>query len=582
MKFRSLMTAICVLAAAKLVSAAPFAYVANSGTKNVSVIDTATDNIVGLPIALPDTQPTVHPYAWGVAVGASGQNVYVGLQGTNEVAVIDAATKAVIKRIGVGADSPGGLAVNDAETRLYVASNLSNTLIVIDISGTGAAEVGRVTVDDTTVSNPTGVVLNAAGDTAYVASASTGKVAVVALDETNNVYTRSATISVGGQPYGLGLSPDGTKLYAADLNGTLKVVTLASSTVTSLTTASGSLAVAVKSDGTKVYAPSNSTDKLFAVDTTSTPTVSGNYAVAAGPYGISITPDGSKLYLTMNTASAGESVKVFDTTGNTVTATIALPSGAIPTSFGSFIGPVFPYTITATNGSGCTISPVGSVPVNAKGRVFNISGGNCEVKVDNVSVGLPSAYTFSNVTAGHTIDASAATGCSTYYNLTVDWTPQSSDRWLQSNPAGININSKSAKFCSGTSVSLAANSGFAASGWTGACAGTSGGTCTLTMDGDKTVGALLNPGGGTGPVKNQTQGTYYQTIDAAIAAAASNDEIRVVAAYTGTSVTTSGTASIVKVSGGWNSDFTTQSGNSDIGDTVTIVGPGIIADNLSM
>jgi YVTN family beta-propeller protein len=577
------MTAICVLAAAKLVSAAPFAYVANSGTKNVSVIDTATDMVVGTPIALPDTQPTVHPYAWGVAVGASGQKVYVGLQGTNEVTVIDTATNAYTKRIGVGADSPGGLAVNDAETRLYVASNLSNTLIVIDISGTGAAEVGRVTVDDTAVSNPTGVVLNTAGDTAYVASASTGKIAVISLDEANNVYTRTATISVGGQPYGLGLSPDGTKLYAADLNGTLKIVNLADNTVTSLPTASGSLAVAVKSSGTRVFAPSNSTDQLFAVDP-SIPEVAASYALAAGPYGISITPDGSKLYLTMNTASAGESVKVFDTTTNNVTGTIALPTGAIPTSFGNFIGPVFPYTIAASDdNANCSIAPEGVVPVNAKGRVFNVSAisGTCEVKVDGLSVGQPSAYAFTNVTGNHTIDASPAPA-GTYYTLTVDWTPQSSDRWLQSNPAGININSKSAKYLAGTSVTIAANSGFAASGWTGACSSTSGGTCTLTMDSDKTVGALLNPASPGGPVKIQTQGTYYQTIDAAIAAAASNDEIRVVAAYTGTSVTTSGTASIVKVSGGWNSDFTTQSGTSDIGDSVIIAGPGIIADNLVM
>jgi hypothetical protein len=44
-------------------------------------------------------------------------------------------------------------------------------------------------------------------------------------------------------------------------------------------------------------------------------------------------------------------------------------------------------------------------------------------------------------------------------------------------------------------------------------------------------------------------------------------------------VTTAGSATIVTVSGGWSSDFSTQSGFSSIG-TTTIVGPGIIADSL--
>jgi DNA-binding beta-propeller fold protein YncE len=576
------MTAICVLASANIVSAAPFAYVANSGTKNVSVIDTADDTIKAT-IALPDTQTTVHPYAFGIAVGASGQNIYVGLQDTNEVAVLDAVTKLPIKRIGLGVDSPGGLAVNDAETRLYVASNLSNTLVVIDISGTGAAEVGRITIDDAPISNPTGVVLNAAGDKAYVASSTTGNIAEVSLDETNNVYDRTATIALGGvQPAGLSLSPDGSMLYVASLNGNVRAIKLSDKSVTNLTTADGTLALAVKPDGSKVYAPSNSTDKLYVIDSSVTPnTVLGTtYPVVAGPYGISITPDGSKLYMTMNTSTAGETVSVFDTTSNTVTSTIALPALAKPTSFGNFIGPRLQYTINATNGANCSISPLGLIPVNDKGRVFNISAtsGACEVKVDGVSVGQPSAYSFTGITSGtHTIDASQAAGA-TYYTLTVDWNPQVGSRCLSSTPAGISCYSKSAKFAAGTTVDIKAIAGFAASNWTGACAG-SGPTCTLTMDADKTAAADLNHSIG-GPVKNHTKGTYHATIDDAIANATNGDEIRIVAAYTPTSVTTSGSATtIVKLSGGWNSDQTAQIGTSSVG-TVTIVGAGIIADNL--
>jgi len=588
MKIRSLMTAICVLATANIVSAAPFAYVANSGTKNVSVIDTATDTVTGT-MALPDTNPTVPPYAYGVAVGSSGQNVYVGLQDTNEVAVLDAATGQTIKRIGLGSDSPGGLAVNDAETRLYVASNLSNTLIVIDISNIGAAEVGRVTLDEAVISNPSGVALKSTGDKAYVANTSTGNIVVVDIDETNNLYQKSATIALGGvQPVGVALSADEETLYTSSLTGDVKGIKLSDSSITDLkiqvggNNVNGFVTLAVKPDGSKVYAPSNSTDTLFAIDSSVTPNVvlGTNYPVAAGPYGASITPDGSKLYLTMNTASAGETVKVFDTTSNSVTATINLPTLAKPTSFGNFIGPVLPFTIAATAGTNCTISPAGTVAVNNKGRTFNVAAtsGVCEVKVNGVSVGQPSAYSITNVLDNsRTIDASQA-AAGTYYTLTVDWNPTNlGSRCLQSSPAGIGCYSKSAKYLSGTQVSINAIPGFAASNWTGACAG-QGSTCTLTMDADKSAVADLNPSAG-GPVKNVTKGTYHQTIDEAIANASTNDELRVVAAYTGTTVTTSGPAAMVKLSCGWDSSHEVQSGYSSVG-AVTIVGPGLIADKL--
>jgi len=570
------MTAICVLAAANAVSAAPFAYVANSGTKNVSVIDTA-DNTVKATIALPDTQPSVHPYAYGVAVGASGQYVYVGLQDTNEVTVIDAATNAVVRRIGLGTDVPSGLAVNDAETRLYVTSYLSNTLIVIDISN-GASEVGRVAIDDTTVSNPGGVVLSAAGDKAYVANTSTSKVAVVTLDEANNVYTRSSVIALDGtQPLGLVLSPDGTMLYASSLTGDVRGIKLADNSITNLKTDNGNVALAVKPDGSRVYAPSNSVDKLFAIDSSATPnTVLGApypVSVLGGPYGISITPDGSKLYMTMNTSTAGETVSVFDTASNSVTGTIALPAGAKPTSFGNFIGPVFPYTITATNDANCVISPAGAVQVNAKGRHFTSTAlsGNCEVKVDGVSQGFPAAYDFTSVTGNHTIDSSNVAG--TYYTVTGDWI-SNVGAYVVSTTAGINNVSKSAKFLAGSTVTLKASPNYSVKSgtWGGDCAG-QGGTCTLTMDADKSFGTSVQfVLGGTGPFYNVTKSSYHSMWSEVPPGASNNDYIKITTDIS--SVITNGTPGMmVRMGNQWlQSDITIKGTYTPMTLTITDVG----------
>src|SRR5205085_3948028 len=68
-------------------------------------------------------------------------------------------------------------------------------------------------------------------------------------------------------------------------------------------------------------------------------------------------------------------------------------------------------TITASPGAGGSISPSGSVTVNCgAAQTFSIAADPCysiaDVLVDGSSVGAVSSYTFTNVTAGHTIAAS--------------------------------------------------------------------------------------------------------------------------------------------------------------------------------
>ena len=68
-----------------------------SVSNNVSVIDTATNTVIGAPIPV-GTSPV------GVAVNPSGTQVYVANMGSNNVSVIDTATNAVIGApIAVGA-----------------------------------------------------------------------------------------------------------------------------------------------------------------------------------------------------------------------------------------------------------------------------------------------------------------------------------------------------------------------------------------------------------------------------------------------------------------------------------------------
>jgi|GEM_PF-1224812 len=89
-------------------------------------------------------------------------------------------------------------------------------------------------------------------------------------------------------------------------------------------------------------------------------------------------------------------------------------------------GPYIPpppdtFTITATAGANGSISPSGAVTVNnGASQTFTITAGTgydiADVLIDGASVGAVSTYTFTNVTANHTISASfaeSATGIGT-------------------------------------------------------------------------------------------------------------------------------------------------------------------------
>jgi YVTN family beta-propeller protein len=103
----------------------------------VSVIDTATDTVIGSPITVGNTP-------FGVAVIPDGSKVYVANFGNvadgTTVSVIHTATSAVTSITGFSA--PAGLAVTPDGSKVYVANRNSNAVLVID------------TATDTVISSP--------------------------------------------------------------------------------------------------------------------------------------------------------------------------------------------------------------------------------------------------------------------------------------------------------------------------------------------------------------------------------------------------------------------------------------------
>jgi YVTN family beta-propeller protein len=105
------------------------AYITNQGSNNVSVIATATNTVIGSPIAVGND-----PY--GVAVTPDGSKVYVTNFNSNNVSVIATATNTVIATIPVGGNNPVGnrpvgVAVTPDGSKVYVANAFSDNVSVI-------------------------------------------------------------------------------------------------------------------------------------------------------------------------------------------------------------------------------------------------------------------------------------------------------------------------------------------------------------------------------------------------------------------------------------------------------------------
>src|SRR5580704_4998269 len=172
--------AMALALSARPAAAAPFAYVTNSSSGNVSVIDTATNMVV--------TTVTVPFGANGVAVTPDGRHAYVAddnFVGQGTVSVIAAASNTVAATIPVGR-FPNGVAVTPDGAHAYV-TNL----------GTSPFFLGTVSVIDTA---------------------------------TNTVVD---TINVGTRPVGVAITPDGQHAYVASNNsaGTISVLATASNTL---------------------------------------------------------------------------------------------------------------------------------------------------------------------------------------------------------------------------------------------------------------------------------------------------------------------------------------------------------------
>ena len=147
--------------------------------------------------------PLVYASPLEVLVSPDGARLYVLCQQTEEVRVLDESTHKPIKAIPVGR-VPRGMALSASGDRLFVTNSWDDTLSVIDTRTLAVIDTWSVGAE------PSGVVEDRAGNQLFVANRISNDVAVL---DAHTGAEKKRLMAGRGSSY-LTLSPDGKRIYA--------------------------------------------------------------------------------------------------------------------------------------------------------------------------------------------------------------------------------------------------------------------------------------------------------------------------------------------------------------------------------
>jgi YVTN family beta-propeller protein len=320
----TLSLALLALAATTPALAAPFAYVTRGfdPPNEVARVDVATGAAAG---AIP-----IGESALGLAVSPDAQRAYVA--GITDVKIIDTATNTVVGAIPIA--GVGSVALSPSGSRLYLTSQDTDQLFVVDTA------TNEVVTPVPTGDLPRPVVVNAAGTRAYVGNTGNPESVTVVDLATNAVVT---TIPSGGfldRPENLGITPDGSRLYAANFGQgaggtTVSVIDTASNTITkNISVGKSPITTVADPSGEHVYVGARDDSRLDIIDVASA-TAETPVPLPFAPVGIAIAPQGDRLVL-----SGEDKVGVFDLATKTFAASPIDLTGAAGSAIPPLQSPV--------------------------------------------------------------------------------------------------------------------------------------------------------------------------------------------------------------------------------------------------
>jgi YVTN family beta-propeller protein len=190
-----------------------------------------------------------------VTIDAAGIYAYVTNQFSSNIGVIDLRTNAEVATIPVSGD-PFRVRLSPDGSSLFVTGN-ADSLFIIDVQSR------EITVRLGIGLDANGLAIERTGSRLYVSNQSDGTVSEV--DLTNNTVAR--TITVGGHPQELVLSPGGTILFVANETGSIQAWSLRDGSKRGdIVVPGGAFAMAVSPDWRQLYVTSAQGGAIYLLD----------------------------------------------------------------------------------------------------------------------------------------------------------------------------------------------------------------------------------------------------------------------------------------------------------------------------
>ncbi len=378
-----------------------YAYVANRGSNNVTVINRATHAVVNT-IAV-GSSPN------NVAISSDGSRVYVSNSGSGPVSVINTASNTVIATESVGS-GPQGIAVSPDSHTIYVTNYNSGTVSVIhtpDFSSYGVT--GTITVGTA----PQDIVVSPDGSTLYVSNYNTSSISVIST--AGNVVDTTVTDVNITNPKEIAISPDGAHLYVNNYNGNnyLSIINTANYQVNSYAAniGGGPQGIAVSPDGSRLYVAKGG-DRDVVILNSSNGSTLFDLTTGDNPVGLALSPDGNELYVTDITDN---NVSVINTAAASPFVMDTFSVGSQPYSYGNFVtgglcaGVPISFTITVNPNPSVAVSPASSAVCSGQSQALIAIGGSSY----HWSNGTNSAVDIvaPTVTTTYTVTVTDANGC---------------------------------------------------------------------------------------------------------------------------------------------------------------------------
>lgn len=284
--------------------------VANQQSADVSIIDLATGTMTRVPVGTGPHEAAISPDGrWGVAT------IYGTQVPGNQLAVLDLATKAVVRTIDLGEYTrPHDVEfIPGTATKVLVTSEATRRVVRVDVA-TGTIESTIAT--DAQGSHMVGITADARR--AFTANIGSGSVTELDL----GTGTLVKQIPVAPMTEGIAVTPDGREVWVGSNQlGTVTVVNAASGTVAAtlpgfrvpyrLTTSpDGKLVIVCDPEGSRI-----------AIIDRATRTVVGEVAGLGSPRGVMVAADNRTALVTLGTEHA---VAVIDLVDRRVIRTIAV------------------------------------------------------------------------------------------------------------------------------------------------------------------------------------------------------------------------------------------------------------------